>query len=1053
MLRSTTSLLVTLLSFGCAATGDATRSNDATTPATQAPTIGAPASRAPIDGHRRLAHDVIPTRYELDLTVDPRRDRFFGKAAIEVKVAHRTPEIRLHADGPKVTRVQIQVAGKTLAARSETGRNGGLAILVAEPLPLGDATIHIDFEAPLPTTPLGIYRVESGDDWYVFTQFEPLEARRAFPSFDQPEFKTPFKTTMRVPRGMTALTNGPEDKQSASGDFVRFDFAQTKPIPTYLVAFAVGPFDIVEAPPTPGLPRIRTVAVKGKGKLATWANATTAKVLTALQDYFGEPYPYAKLDQVAVPNFSSGAMENVGLVTYRERLLLLGDGSDAPPEAKMWGTVVIAHELGHMWFGNKVTLAWWDDLWLNEAFATWISFKITDLVAPELDASVAMRGRVGRTMSWDAQAASRAIRQPIEHGGDVYNAFDPITYSKGAAVLNMVEAWLGPEDMRKGIRGYVAAHSHGVATTPDLLEALKKASGKDVSRAIAMFLDQPGTPLVKASLRCSKGSDARPRLELSQTRYLPAGSTTAQGAPWRIPMCVRFGHRDGRTQRHCGELTGPSGELRLPVRWCPAWFHPNDGEQGYYRWSLDTRAMKALVTTYRSRLTIVERVALADHFQALVEANAIDTATVLEGLLALSTETHHEIVKSLISPLKTFHRHVPKALRGEYGRKVVRKALGPHLKRLGFVTAPNPKSNSFADALIRPAVSRAYVDLMGAAASTQAKAAVRAAKAALAELAKADAKLFSVAVPMAGRHGGSAFRTTLRRSLDKAPTPAHRVAMVRGLGAAADAAGVKAGLDLLLDGTLRAQDVREVRRFSSSSYAAVRAGWDWLTTNYEAMVKLVGTKSARHLVWFGASLCTEEDKAAFTAFFSAPARATLGTKRMAAAAGEMIDRCVRMRATVQPALTRYLTDSSCKAPKRKCRRGYRCDEETDTCVKVIREPKSCRDVTCAVGERCRLGRCVTRKAPGNPPTGKGAGLGAISITVILRVTPVGSKKSRLVLSRGSVHHVSVGDIVHVPGVGKGTINKVHPRRSQAIMNKPPSALAGKKHASVRRWFR
>ena len=861
------------------------------------------AARAPVDGHQRLGYDVVPTGYALDVAIDPRKDTFEGVVKIDLTIKSATPEIRLHADGPTVTRAQLEHGSTMHLGRTQAGQHGGLAIRFPKPLAPGPATLHLTYVAPLPETPVGIYRVKSGDDWYVYTQFEPLEARRAFPSFDQPEFKTPFRTTMRVPKGMTALTNGPEKTREPSGEWVKFTFAETQPLPTYLVAFAVGPFDITEAPTVKGLPRIRTVATRGKGTMTEWANTITGKVLLALQDYFGEPYPYAKLDQVAVPNFAAGAMENVGLVTYRERLLLLGDGTKATPASKLWGTVVIAHELGHMWFGNKVTLAWWDELWLNEAFATWISYKITDQVAPELEALVNFQGRVGSTMSWDAQKASRAIRQPIRTGGDVYNAFDPITYSKGAAVLSMLESWLGEDTFKKGLRAYVKAHAHGVAKTPDLMAALEAASGKKVGEAVAMFLDQPGTPLVSVKLDCSTPS--KPALELKQTRYRPAGSDAAIGKPWNIPMCVRYG-RGTTVGRYCATFSGRSGRIQLPTDRCPDWVHPNDNERGYYRWQMEPQQLRELVTRHRRSLKLVERVALSNHLMALLETKAIDAGLVLDGLKALSAERHHLVVSSLLSPLKTLAKHVAPNQKKAFASQVVKRVLGGHIKRLGFATRPNSKASTFADNLLRPKVSRTYFELMGDAVGGLRKALAGVADSALKDMSKLAASMFTATIPLAGRHGGKAFQDRAKAALDKAPTPAHRVALVRALGAAEDPATLKSGLDLILDGTLRAQDVREMLRYGAPTAQASQTRWKWLQANYAKLVAFVGKKSARGLVWFGAGLCTADDRAAFDAFFKKPENAHTGVPRMAAIVSEMIGRCVTMGQTAGPALRAYL---------------------------------------------------------------------------------------------------------------------------------------------------
>ncbi|MDP6946800.1 MAG: M1 family metallopeptidase, partial [Myxococcota bacterium] len=362
MNKALCSMMVALLATGTMAACGATQVKDtpkkATTPVAPKP--------FEVDGHARYGQGVVPQAYRLELAVDPRTERFRGEVEIDVLIHHLEDGlVVLHGQDMTVQLASVRTGDQTVAATPVYGPHGALALRVTPPPPPGEATLYLAYDAPLPMVPEGLYRVQEGENWYAYTQFEPLEARKAFPCFDQPEFKTPFTVTMRVPKGMTALTNTPETSRVDAGDDTVYGFATSKPIPTYLVAFAVGAFDIVPAPPGsfPGGLGFRVVTVEGRGDLARYVLDTTPPILAALSDYFGQPYPYAKLDYVAVPNFGAGAMENVGLVTYRERLILLEEG--ATPAARRSSLGVNAHELAHMWFGNLVTPAWWDDLWLN----------------------------------------------------------------------------------------------------------------------------------------------------------------------------------------------------------------------------------------------------------------------------------------------------------------------------------------------------------------------------------------------------------------------------------------------------------------------------------------------------------------------------------------------------------------------------------------------------------------------------------------------------------------------------------------------------------------
>lgn len=578
-----------------------------------------------IDGNLRLDRSVVPTHYSLDLTIDPTKDRFSGKVAIRVQLSRETSLIRLHGQDMNFAQTAIESEGKRLPVHVVKGKNGGIALIVDPPLPAGQATIHLSYDAPFSPVLAGLYRVEDRSQWYAFTQFEALDARRAFPGFDQPEFKTSYAVTMRVPEGIIALTNGSQQKRHTDGQSQVFTFAETKPLPTYLVAFAVGPFDVVAGPENAaGKPPLRIITTQGKGKLAAFALKRTPLILQWLSDYFGQPYPFAKLDQVAVPNFGGGAMENVGLVTYRERLLLL-DETQAPIRSRLLSQTVIAHELSHMWYGNLVTMPWWDDLWLNEAFASWMAPKVIADIDPELEVPLEAVAREQGVMDLDSKRDARAIRQPIRHGGDIRNASDGITYRKGSAVLRMTEAWIGETAFRDGVRAYMQQHAYGSGATADLLAALDNASGKPVAETVRLFLDQPGTPLVDVTLSCDQEQKQPAALLLKQRRYRVAGSDVPEGKAWTIPVCVRYGfaaegEREAAGHRECFLLDGRQLTVTLSQPGCPVWLHPNADEQGYYRWRLQPEVLSSVVNQHRQELSLVERVVLPGQLLALLRA-------------------------------------------------------------------------------------------------------------------------------------------------------------------------------------------------------------------------------------------------------------------------------------------------------------------------------------------------------------------------------------------------------------------------------------------------
>lgn len=457
----------------------------------------------------RLPETARPVRYAVSLTVDPAKDRFSGDVKITLDLPRPTQVIVLHGRDLAITAAEAIASGKHVPAlakaRTAAGRDAPdeLVVTLAEPLPAGAADLRLAYLAPFGGQLSGLFRVKEDGAYYAFTQSEPADARRILPCFDEPAFKVPFELELTTPKGNRALANTPEVSRTEvdEGRSVTYRFAPTPPLPTYLFAVAVGPFEIREAPKA-AVP-LRLVATKGKTALGELALDAAAAHLELLAGYFDRPYPYAKLDLVAVPELGFGAMENAGLISFREDRVLL-DPKTASAEARQAMASSLAHEIAHHWFGNLVTMRWWDDLWLNEGFANWIEGKIIDTWRPATNARLeALRGKLS-VMELDALDSARAVRQKVSGSADAEDAFDDITYDKGSAVLGMLEAWLGPDTFRDGVRGYVKAHEFGSATAADLFAALGRASGRDVAKVATTFLDQPGVPLVRAALKIGR---------------------------------------------------------------------------------------------------------------------------------------------------------------------------------------------------------------------------------------------------------------------------------------------------------------------------------------------------------------------------------------------------------------------------------------------------------------------------------------------------------------------------------------------------------------------
>jgi alanyl aminopeptidase len=406
-------------------------------------TIEKPAGNYSDDGVPlgRLPRNVMPIHYRLQLEIVPERTTFSGHTEIDLDFREKSDHFFIHGEKLRVSESTLKLAdGRSIDAGYEEYNETGIVRISLPEAVLGAATLVIDYDADFNESLEALYRVNSGGDYYAFTQFEAISARLAFPGFDEPSFKVPFDQVLIVDQAHETIAATPVvDTQLLDNGMKRVTFQTTKPLPTYLMVWAVGPLDIVEwadLPPTDVRDRavpLRGVAARGKGKLMDYALENTEGIMTALESYFDIPYPYAKLDIIAVPDFDAGAMENPGAITYRETLLLFDDSASIRSLRRY--AAVHAHELGHQWFGDLVTPIWWDDIWLNEAFATWVAAVGLEIWKPEGKWRRALGERVLKVMESDSLVNARQIRQPVLSNHGIAAAFDGITYSKGGGVI------------------------------------------------------------------------------------------------------------------------------------------------------------------------------------------------------------------------------------------------------------------------------------------------------------------------------------------------------------------------------------------------------------------------------------------------------------------------------------------------------------------------------------------------------------------------------------------------------------------------------------------
>jgi alanyl aminopeptidase len=809
----------------------------------------------------RLSPDISPTSQSVRLRIDPARTDYDGSVRIELRIDNPTPHIRLHAERMRLTRTTLTGPAGAVPVSADFGTGDASSTLTLtpsskRPIPEGRYTLSIDFQNSFGTRAVGLYRMVQTQHAYAFTQFEPADAREAFPCFDEPRFKIPFQISLEVPQHTTAVSNTPIAQQLSARGTKTVVFEKTRPLPTYLLAFAVGPFESV---PIPGLDVPGSIVVPhGQRHLASLAASMTPPILRALEAYFGRRYPYEKLDFIAVPEFWPGAMEHPGAVTYADRILLV-DEKMASPAQRRTLAAVIAHELAHMWFGNLVTMAWWDDLWLNESFASWIGDKIIDKLYPQFRMDLGAAESAQSVMFADARPQTEAIRQKIEIAEQGLNRVG-LAYDKGQAILRMFEAWLGPDRFRDGVLRYLAAHEWANATADDLFRALaepaspsaragQQAQGQaqvktpDISAAMATFLDQPGLPLIDVlPMRGGK-------LRLRQQRFTNHG-VSAPPQTWRVPVSIKY-KSGGAVRTHTVLLDTPEQVISLPQAQAqaPDWVFPFAGAVGYYRFTLPEGQLAALLSSpgAGAALTPPERLALLGNLAALLDAGlgGVHGDTYLRALARMAADPDPLVVDAVLGDSrmglgKVHTALIPDALHDRFAA-YVRRSLQAPKDRFGLRDRPraspaDPKQGQKTDdavALLRPHLLRWLGDIgKDPDAATLAR---EQAQAFLKDPAGADPTLAGSALQVAAATGDQALFDAYRRGFEEARTPVERARFISALGAFRDPALREKALRYALSPKVRPNEVFTIVHAVRSDEKGRDLVFSWFTENYAAV--------------------------------------------------------------------------------------------------------------------------------------------------------------------------------------------------------------------------
>ena len=902
----------------------------------------APATRAEPAPPMRLSTDVRPLAYSLALTIDPAQPLHSGTVQIDLQLRQPTRRLRLHAKDLQIQQVALDVGARRLAGQVRRLDADSIALQFGQTVPAGPARLTIRFTGSLQDKDVyGLFRQQEGGQWAAITQFESTGARLAFPLFDEPGWKVPWTLALTVPQPLLAVANMPiASEEPAQPGWKTVRFAPTPPLPSYLLAFAVGDFEVLDAGTTGGpAPQashtpMRFITPRGRSTDAAYAAGITGQIVERLEAYFGLPHPYPKLDSLTIPvTVNFGAMENAGLITYASTLLLASPAAQTPKFQRDYVSIA-AHELSHQWFGNLVTPAWWDDIWLNESFASWLGDRITAELQPTWGWDTAVQQSRQQAMRADRLLSARRIAEPVRNPDELAAVWDSITYQKGQVVLAMFEQWLGPAQFQAGVQRYIARHAWGHATGHDFLAALA-VDDPALPDALRSFTQQPGIPRIQADLLCGDGP---PRLRLRQSRLLalgsavaastasgPAGAGAASGpgkarmvsdpasagtaSLWQVPMLIRTPAGLSRLL-----LTTPEATLALPDATCPPWVQANAGGVGYYRVATTPQALAALMA--QADLPVAERLAGLDDALGLSEAGDLPLADMLALAESQAQQPDRRVVEQAMQVLRAARRLIVPADAADQAAQTGstltatattattatltytaqwQRALGQRARALGWRPLPTDTED---DRLLRtrllPAVAELGDDI---ALQTEARALT---ERWLTERSSLDAALRAAVLAAAALRGDAALFDALRAALAASSDRAERHDLLSALGHFKAPALADRARMLLLD---QAVDIREAQwplLQAQSADPAQHAGLlRFMQQHHASLVRRLGRDEPAWLPAHFGQACSTDDARRIDAVFAPFAKQFQGGARALAQTLESVRLCAAWQAAAR----------------------------------------------------------------------------------------------------------------------------------------------------------
>jgi len=855
----------------------------------------------------RLRQDVRPIDVDVHVDVDATRSTAFrGHVGIELELNRGSRKIELHAADLRISRPRVIVDGRTVRGTAVLRPDRQtVEIELAETIPRGRARLEIGFSGRLRKDLCGLYGARVGSDRFAFTQLEAADARKFFPCFDEPSMKACWKLSVTTGARNATISNAPiERTQKVPGGRKTVYFERTPRLSSYLVALAVGPLER-SRPVRAGDTEIRVWHAPGKKGMSGFSLECARETLLRLEKYFALPYPYAKLDLVAVPDFEFGAMENAGAVFFRETLLLIDPRTVTLAEKKR-AAEVICHELAHMWYGDLVTMAWWDDLWLNEAFATWMAFQIVDDWQPGWKMWHDFQHHRAAALDLDALEHTHPIYTPVRTPDEANENFDVITYEKGASVVRMLERYLGPKVFRDGVRQYMRRHAESNTVAADLWRALSDASGQDVEAIARGWIEQEGYPVVRVSRsRTSRGRKAT--VELRQERFfvLPPRSEKVRSAAaqkrWPVPWVGRVVTANGRTQEVRHLLSKRSDSVELPAG--TRSLYGNSDEGGFFRPHHATDELADLIRDLRS-IRPAERMGLVDHQWALVRSGRASVSSLLDTIGALGNERDPDVLATLQRPLATLaSRLAPdhsEACRDRLGAWT-RDQFGGQFRALGF----DPKRGESDDQKLRRAAILSIVGHIGRDPGLLDVAAERCERY-VASRSSLEPNLADTVVSLAAGIGDAKLHRAFELAMRDAHTPQEQRRFLLGLCDFSQPAQIDRTLALALTDAVPTQDVAFVVVRLFGNRAARQATWDFVRARWPRLRDRMGSLLAARVIAATPALGTRAHRSEVARFFRAnPVPSGVRTLRQAL---ERFDAYEALRTAQGPGLDTYLRE-------------------------------------------------------------------------------------------------------------------------------------------------